>query len=125
MADDIEFYEPEDAPRPREDVGIRTLSARPYADGRRVRLDVKLTPFVERPNLEFEVFNAAGDPVGAMSVIESMDHEFELTLHLRGPTPAGLHTLRLTLAYPDGPPPVSAETTFEVQPPNAPAGDKL
>jgi hypothetical protein len=53
-----------------------------------------------------------------------MDHEFELTLHLRGPAPAGRHTLRLTLAYPNGPPPVSAETTFEVQPPPAPAGDQ-
>ena len=114
MADGVEFFEPEDIPRPKEAVGIRTVSARPYADGRRVRLDVKLTPFLERPNLEFEAFNAAGDPVGAMSVIESVDHEFELTLHLRGPAPDGVHRLRLTLAYPDGPPPISAETTFEV-----------
>ena len=123
MADGIEFFEPEDVPRPKEDVGIRKLTARPYPDGRRVRLDVSLTPFLDRPNLEFEVFNAAGDAVGAMTVIESMDHEFELTLHLRGPTPVGTHRLLLTLAYPDGPPPITAEAAFEITPPDAGQGD--
>jgi hypothetical protein len=117
MPNEVEFVEPEDVPRPKEEVGIRRLAARPYADGRRVRLDVGLTPFQERPNLEFEVINAAGESVGAMAVIESMDHEFELTMHLRGPEPRGAHTLRLRLFYPDGPPPVTAETTFELNPP--------
>jgi hypothetical protein len=115
---DIELVEPEEAPRPKEAVAIRKLAARPYSDGRRVRLDVNLTPFLDRPNLEFEAFNSAGDSVGVMSVIESMDHEFELTLHLRGPDPRGEYTLRLTLFYPDGPPAVTAVTTFTVAPPN-------
>ncbi len=83
-----------------------------------MRLGVSLTPFLDRPNLEFEAFNAMGEPVGTLAVIESMDHEFELTLHLRGPAPRGEHTVRLTLSYPDGPPPVSAETTFTVEPPD-------
>lgn len=117
MPDEFEFVEPEEAPRPKEEVAIRRLTARPYPDGRRVRLDVSLTPFLERPCLEFEVVNAAGEPVGAMAVIESMDHELELTLHLRGPEPRGAHTLRLRVFYPEGPPEVTAETTFEVQPP--------
>lgn len=118
MLEELEFFEPEDVSLPKEAVRIRRLSARPYPDGRRVRLDVALTPFVERPNLDFEVYNAAGETVGAMSVIESMDHEFDLTLHLRGLEPKGLHTLRLRLFYLDGPPAVTAETTFEVAPPD-------
>lgn len=117
MSEEIEFVEPEDVPRPKEEVAIRRLAARPYPDGRRVRLDVGLTPFLERPNLEFEAFNAHGESVGTIAVIESMDAEFELTLHLRGPDPQGEHTLRLTVSYPDGPPAVTAETTFKVNPP--------
>ena len=96
------------------EVRVRRLSAQPYPDGRRVRVAVGLTPFLDRPNLEFEVFNAVGESVGATSVIESVDHELDLTLHLRGPLPGGRHTLRVTLSYFDGPPPISAETEFEV-----------
>jgi hypothetical protein len=66
VPDEIEFVEPDDVPRPKAEVGIRWVTARPYADGRRVRLDVGLTPFLERPNLEFEVVNSAGESVGAM-----------------------------------------------------------
>jgi hypothetical protein len=119
VSNEIHFVEPQDEPRPKEDIGIRALAARPYTDGRRVQLAVRLTPFLERPNLEFEVFNALGASVGQVAVIESMEYEFELTLHLRGPTPSGEHTLRATVLYPDGPPPVSAETKFVVTPPGA------
>jgi hypothetical protein len=114
VADELEFYEPDDAPRPKEEVQFRSLNAKPYADGRRVRLGVVLTPFLERPNLEFEVVNAAGQSVSTLSVIESMDHSFELTMHLRGPTPQGQHTLRARLFYLEGPPAVTAEAQFEV-----------
>ena len=116
MADELAFFESDEVPRPKDEVQILRLAARPYPDGRRVRLDVSLTPFLERPNLEFEVFEPSGETVGAMSVIESMDHEFELTLHLRSPQPRGKHTLRLRLFYLDGPPAVTAETTFDVTP---------
>lgn len=118
MSELVEFVEAEDVPLPKEEVRIRRLAARPYADGRRVRLDVALSPFLERPNLEFEAFDPGGGTVATMSVIESMDHEFELTLHLRSLEPKGLHTLRLTLFYPEGPAPVTAETTFEIKPPS-------
>ncbi|MBI3761018.1 MAG: hypothetical protein HY260_04035 [Chloroflexi bacterium] len=117
MSEFLEFADPQDVPVPKEEVRIRRLAARPYPDGRRVRLDIAVTPFQERPNLEFEALDPVGDSVGTMSVIETMDHEFELTLHLRGPEPRGLHTLRATLSYPEGPAPVTAETTFHIKPP--------
>jgi hypothetical protein len=117
VADELEFFEPEDVPRPKEEVHFRSLSAHPYQDGRRVRLKVALTPFQERPNLDFEIVNDAGQPVGTLTVIESMDHAFELTLHIRGPVPAGPHTVRARLYYLEGPPAVETETHFYIPDP--------
>jgi hypothetical protein len=112
--DDIEFFESEAAPQPPDQVKIERLSARVYPDGRRVRLDIKLTPFIERPNLEFRITNAAGQEVATLSIIESMDYDFEMTAHLRGPQPSGRHTLHAELFYqPDSARQV-AEAVFDV-----------
>ena len=43
---------PKDA-RPPEEMRILDLSAEPYADGRRVRVLVKITPFIERLEKSF------------------------------------------------------------------------
>ena len=99
---DLNFYEnPEDAPipQPRNQVRFVEAALKPYADGRRVKLNFKLTPFQERPSVEATITNAAGQPVATMSLIEAMDTNFDFTLHLRGPQPAGAHTLHLTLFY--------------------------
>jgi hypothetical protein len=112
--EDIEFVEPDEVPRPPEAVKIESLNVRVYPDGRRVRVDVKVTPFLERPNLEFSVTNADGQEVASLSIIESMDHTFEMTVHLRGPQPSGRHTLRGELFYnPEGECQVR-EITFDV-----------
>ncbi len=117
--EEIEFVEPDEVPQPPAEVKIESLLARVYPDGRRVRVDVKLTPFMERPNLEFRVTNAQGYEVASLSVIESMDYKFEMTVHLRGPQPSGPHTLRGELFYGDDPaaPRRTLETVFDVPPP--------
>lgn len=114
--DEIEWVEPDEIPQPPETVNFESLQARVYPDGRRVRLDVKLTPFIERPNLEFTILNAEGKEVASLSVIESMDYKFEMTAHLRGPQPTGQHILRGELFYdPDSPHRV-AEVMFDISP---------
>ena len=96
------YNENEDAPMPRarEDVRFGDVSVKPYGDGRRVKLNFTLTPFVERPSVDIAVTNALGSEVASMSLIEAMDTEFEFTIHLRGPQPKGEHTLHLTMFYP-------------------------
>ena len=120
--DEIEFGEPEEAdfePQPPAAVKIESFQARVYPDGRRVRLDVKLTPFLERPNLEVTIVNAEGVEVASLSIIESMDYQLEMTAHLRGPQPRGRYTVRGELFYDPESPRQVAETTFEVAPAGA------
>ncbi len=101
MADIPLNENPEDmpAPRPKDEVRFAEVALRPYADGRRVKLSFSLTPFLERPSVEVVVSNPEQLPVASMSLIEAIDTDFDFTLHLRGPQPAGAHTARLTLFY--------------------------
>ena len=102
MTDIPLFDENEDAPIPRarEEVRFGEVGLKPYGDGRRVKLNFTLTPFVERPSVDIAVTNTLGHEVASMSLIEAMDTEFEFTIHLRGPQPKGEHTLHLTIFYP-------------------------
>ena len=88
-------------PRAKEDMRFTDAAVKPYTDGRRVKLNFKLTPFSDRPSVEIAVTNAAGSEVAALSLIEAMDTEFEFTVHLRGPEPQGEHDVRLTMYYPE------------------------
>ena len=102
---DISFYDSADdipQPRAREDVRFTAVAVKPYADGRRVKLNFQLTPFLERPSVEVAVTNALGDEVASLNLIEAMDTEFDFTIHLRGPEPRGEHRVHLTMFYPAG-----------------------
>ena len=101
---DIPLYDnPDEAPipKPKTEMRFTTITAKPYPDGRRVRLSFKLTPFLERPSVDIAVTNAAGNEVASLSLVEAMDTDFEFTLHLRGPEPQGEHTAHLSLFYPE------------------------
>lgn len=132
MGMDIFFQDPDDAPLPPEEVHIRDLSAEPYSDGRRVRVILKVAPFQKRPDAEVVINGPDGEPVASASVVETVDPNLELTLHLRGPGTAGRYKVQAAIHYrpedesangePDSQPPPDpkvmevdrAETTFEL-----------
>ena len=99
---DIPLYDESEevpVPRARHEVRFTSVSVKPYTDGRRMKLNFRLTPFQERPSIDMAVTNSDGQEVAALSLIEAMDTEFDFTVHLRGPEPRGSHTLKLTLFY--------------------------
>jgi hypothetical protein len=99
---DIELFESEDIPQPPAKVKIERLTATAYPDGWRVRLGVDVTPFLERPNLEITVNAADGRSVVpiSLSVIETMHHSMEFTIHIRGVTnPVGQYIAHAELYY--------------------------
>lgn len=99
---DFSFFDNNEVPQPRERVQIEALTATPYPDGTRVHLDIRLTPFLERPNLEIYARKAEGPVVAELSVIETMQHHLEFTLHIRGVQDTrGDYTLAVELFYAD------------------------
>lgn len=96
---DINFHDPTDIPLPPEEVRIRELRAEPWPDNRRVRVRLELTPFQRRPNGEILITDENGVEVASFSIIESIDHKLDFTIHLRGGKPAGRYTVSTKIFY--------------------------
>jgi hypothetical protein len=103
---------------PREEVRVERVKAAPYPDGRRVHVEVTVTPFRERPNLEITIINAGGKTVSSTSAIAIMNFRVTFTLHLRGvDDPAGEYTVRVQLYYDDiNAPQDTHETALHITP---------
>lgn len=117
---DLPLYPDGYSPRPPGEIEIETIELVVYPDRRRVFLHVVVTPFTERPNLLIAVRDAQGQVAAELSVIETMHHDMEFTLHLRTPgDTAGDYTLSAELFYQTrNPPQARAEADFTV--PEAP-----
>jgi hypothetical protein len=120
----MEFFFPEDnlqrtAP---EETKILSLTAEPYKDGRRVRVNVEISPFEKRPHLEFILTDSENKEVSSASFVEPMAWKLEFTLHLRTEPAEGPLELAARLYYPDGPEaePVSVRIGLDSQPPGRP-----
>jgi len=99
---DLHFVEPEQVPTPPEQVRVLALRATPLADGRRVKVAVSLTPFLERPDIELRILGLRAETLAEADVIECVDHDFEVTLHLRVlPQTAATGRLQVVVRYPD------------------------
>ena len=96
---------------PRDEVHIESVKASPYPDGRRIHVEVTVTPFRERPNLEIAILNAQEKVVSTASAIAIMSFRLALTMHLRGVTDAtGNYTVRVHLYYEDAAAPQDTNT---------------
>ena len=83
---DIMFFEDEDeAPRLPHEVEITKVQVRPLPDGRRVVIQVALTPFIETPSFDVTLLRPDGTTERTLSVVSTMDRMNTLTMHLRRP----------------------------------------
>lgn len=121
----LDFFFPEDnlnRATP-EETDITSLAVKPYPDGRRLHVNIEMTPFQKRPHLDITITNGNGNEVATANVIEPMNWKIEFTMHLRG-EPKNPYTLEAKLFYPDGPSRESQIFTFDVTlPPPAPEAD--
>jgi hypothetical protein len=96
------FPDPNLAPKPREDIQLESLDLSPYPDGRRVKVDIAITPFMpmDRPNLEISVTDEYENLVASLSVVETNTPTLDLTVHLKtDEPPRGQYTFQVDLYY--------------------------
>ncbi len=93
------FDDPEETPRPREDVRIKMIGLYVYPDLRRMAFALELTPFIERPCIDIRLENSLGQPAGSLSVIETLTPDFNLILHLRDQETADPYRLTAQIYY--------------------------
>jgi hypothetical protein len=101
----MEFFFPEDnlqrtSP---EETKLISLTAEPYEDGRRVRVNIEMSPFEKRPHLEVNLTDSNGVEISTASFVEPMTFKLEFTLHMRTKPADGPLDLEARLFYPDGP----------------------
>lgn len=116
----MDFFLPEDRLQrmtPAE-TRIILLNAEPYPDGYRLRVNIEMTPFQQRPHLEVSLKDADGEEVASSSIVEPLSWKIEFTMHVRGEL-KNPYTLEATLFYPDGPVAEPQTFTFDIKPPQA------
>ena len=114
----MEFFFPEDNLQRMtpEETRITSLTAKPYPDGYRLRVNIEITPFQKRPHIEVALSDADGREVASSSIIEPMSWKIEFTMHIRGEL-RNPYTLEAKLFYPDGPTAELQTFSFDVEPP--------
>jgi len=114
----MEFFFPEDNLQRMtpEETRITSLTAEPYPDGYRLRVNIEITPFQKRPQIEVALNDADGEEVASSSIIEPMNWKIEFTMHIRGEL-RNPYTLQAKLFYPDGPIAEPQKFSFDVEPP--------
>lgn len=101
---DLNFVDPSEAPVPPDEVRVRRIDLRPLPDGGRIKVQIELTPFQERPTLEVEIRDPAGDRVSQTSIIESVYPQLEFTMHLKDEPRKGPYELQVQTGYGEGTP---------------------
>lgn len=97
---DIQFFDNRDeAPKNREDVRIMRARIEVAPEGRRVAVDLELTPFIERPTIELRLINERGEPAGLSNIIETLDRILRVVMHMRDKEPAENYQLQARIYY--------------------------
>jgi hypothetical protein len=123
MADDLEFFFPElnpadagNIPVQPEEMRFKEVKVEPVLDNGPVRMRVYLetTAFVQRPYMEVNLYNNAGEEVASASIIEPIQRKNVFTMHLRGGQQSGKFTLQARLFYPEKPDSDTRKIEFEI-----------
>jgi hypothetical protein len=84
---------------PPEEVRLTKVQVTPQPNGRQVKVLLELTPFMKRPNIEVRITNRSGREVGHTSILETMLHKLEFTMHLRQVEPDDELRMETTVYY--------------------------
>ena len=106
---DINFSDLDGIPLPPDEVRIRALRVDPLPNGRLVRVYLEVDPFQIRPNADLTISDDEGREVASTSIIESMDRNIEIRMHVRGAVREREYSLKAILFYAE----IEGESTSE------------
>lgn len=91
---------PPDGVSPQE-VRFVEFRVEPWPEGDKIRVHVKITPFLEPPDLEAVLFTTDGDEISSVNIVENIDFNLVFTMHIRSPSTDGKYTLTGRILYED------------------------
>lgn len=96
-------------PLPPDEVRIRELRVDPLPNGMLVRVYLEVDPFQKRPNADLTISDNEGREVASTSIIESIDRNIEIRMHVRGAVRERKYSLKAILFYAE----IEGESTSE------------
>jgi hypothetical protein len=102
-----------------EETKITNLTAKPRSDGRRVLVNMQITPFQKRPSIHVALQNANGEEATSTSILDTMGFKLQFTMHIRDEI-QNPYTLIAKLYYLDGPSAEPVEISLDVLPSSEP-----
>jgi hypothetical protein len=93
------FDDPSGGPRSRDEVRFKNLGLYVYEDRKRIAVGFDITPFFERPSIEVVVKNVDNEESASLSVIDSLQYQFNVTLHLRDESKSQKYSIEAILFY--------------------------
>jgi hypothetical protein len=96
----IHFYDdPDGGPKAKEDVRFNRLGLYMYPENRQVAVGFDISPFLEKPSIEVTITNEMGEEAASLRVIEAMQPNFSLVMHLRDKNPTEMYQVEAALYY--------------------------
>lgn len=87
-------------PPPQDDIKILSFDAEPYPDGRRVRVKLVLSPFLQGPNGEISLTNQDDELLATINIVNIFIPENEFTLHIpESKSLPGSYTVNVEVFY--------------------------
>jgi len=114
--------DPNEIRLPPAEVRLIKVQVVPQPNGKRVKVQLELTPFMKRPNIEVSITSAAGKEVGHTRILETMLYKLEFTMHLRQVEAGGELNIETTVYYQKLPEP--SDTSVETPLPDPLIVDK-
>jgi hypothetical protein len=96
---DFFLQDPDEVRLPPEDVRLLDMVATPQPGSPRVKINLELTPFKKRPNLEVTITAPSGKQAAHVSILEAMQRKMEFTMHLRQVEPGSEYSLESVVYY--------------------------
>jgi hypothetical protein len=85
------------------DTRLLNLHAEPYSEGKRLKVGLDLTPFQQKPFIDLSLVDSSGELIASASIVEPVNWNLELNLHIRKPSTShnGAYKLTVVVSYPD------------------------
>jgi hypothetical protein len=85
------------------DTRLLNIHAVPHSEGKRLKIGLDLTPFQQKPYIDLTLLDSSGKLVASTSIVEPVNWNLELNLHIRKffPSHNGSYKLRVVISYPD------------------------
>ena len=93
------FNDPLQQSRSRGEIRFNKLGIFIFEDRQRIAVGFDITPFRERPSIDVSIVNITGKEEASLSIIEAMQSNFTLTMHLREPAPDRQYEIQARLYY--------------------------